>query len=71
MKDHIAAGQHKKNMLWYGLFFVNNQTPSGCPRPMLSKSTKTGFCTQKDAIEEIKKSFSKDELNEIDFPENY
>jgi hypothetical protein len=68
MKDHITAGQYKDTNLWHGLFYVNHPTPSGCDRPILKYSTKNGYATEQEAIEEIKKVFTPEQLKNIDLP---
>ena len=70
MKDHILAAQHKETLAWHGLFYINNPTPSGSPRPRLMKSTTDGFDSPKEAVEAmrdaLKESLSAEQFQEIE-----
>lgn len=68
MKDHIAIGEDKKTGLFHGLLFVSKPTPSGCDRPILSKSTTLGYISKQQALEAIKSMLDPEYIKKIDVP---
>lgn len=69
MRDHILVAQHKKTKLWHALLFRNHPTPSGCDRPILKLSTKTGKESPKEAVDEMKNNLEPEYWKKIDLPD--
>lgn len=65
----LAVARDREALKWHGLFYANNPTPSGCDRPVLRRSTTHGFESADEALSQIKKSFTAEQLERIDIPD--
>ena len=52
---YFAIAQNRETKLWHGVMYKMHESPSGCRTPHLWVSSKKGFKTEREAVEDWNK----------------